>query len=666
MDEGEQQNNLPLVPFPSENTEVILRHGSSVVLYDPRSEQVTLASAQDVEPGVCPTCHRPYSYPEDDSQWTSQTFMSPDYFHLLHRSRTVSEASSRSTSPRRLLRSQESTPKRRPPSVVDADGEGESLACNISADTFSPGYFKKHFVEVKELGRGGNGVVLLVKHVLQGHEIGLLALKRIPVGDDAAWLAKVLKEVQLLQGLSHPNLVAYKHVWLEMFQPTAFTPSVPHAFILQQYCNRGDLQSYLFTEPDDSGGSLKWRRSKAFGASGRLRDQDQMARQLEPEQVFAFFKDIANGLHYLHRSGFIHRDLKPSNCLLHEAGGKLRCLVSDFGETTGEHVARRSTGGTGTVSYCAPEVLKRDANTGRLGNFTPKSDIFSLGLILYLMCFRRLPYSNANPFDETAEDINKLRDEIATWAGIDDDRRRQFDLPEVLSSSLSRLLSLEPGDRPSSQEVVQGLKSIGTKARATSHSSGDAAGWFGHDSKGAAGNRSPPSLSRKQSEKDRVPSQYKPPVVEGGDPRSPPQSPTDTIGKRLPSPVKTDLSVIRRRLSQKILSLPSPPNLPLLLSSSSPQSNGKWPLFSRGLVVMLIKYGIFFVKVWTTLAPCLPYAARPAAAYPLFMLAAIDLTGQGFWVSLGLATLHALAIAEALREGNLCQIRYDTIYESQM
>lgn len=223
MEEHDQQSDLPLVPFPSGNREVILRHGSSVVLYDPRSEHITLASAQDVEPGVCPTCHRPYSYPEDDSQWTSETFMSPDYFHLLHRSRTVSEASSRSASPRRLLRSQESTPKRRPPSVADVEEESAPPSGTISADTFSPGYFKKHFVEVKELGRGGSGVVLLVKHVLQGHEIGLLALKRIPVGDNAAWLEKVLKEVQLLQGLSHPNLVAYKHVWLEHFQPVSTT-----------------------------------------------------------------------------------------------------------------------------------------------------------------------------------------------------------------------------------------------------------------------------------------------------------------------------------------------------------------------------------------------------------------------------------------------------------
>lgn len=383
-----------------------------------------------------------------------------------------------------------------------------------------------------------------------------------------------------------------------------------------------------------------------------------MARQLDPEQVFAFFKDIANGLHYLHRSGFIHRDLKPSNCLLHEVSGKLRCLVSDFGETTGEHVARRSTGGTGTVSYCAPEVLKRDSSTGRLGNFTPKSDIFSLGLILYLLCFRRLPYSNANPFDETTEDIDKLRDEIATWAGIDDDRRRQFDLPEVLSSSLSRLLSLEPGDRPSSQEVVQGLKNIGSKARAGSHPGVDGEGWFGtHGPRsGSNGQRSPPPLSRKHSEKTQTSSQYQAPAVEGSGHLSPPLSPIDTIGRRLSSPAKTETSLLQRRPPEKAADLVSPRNLQLLLPSPSLHGSGRRPLVSREAVIMLIKYGIFLAKVWTSLAPCLPYATRPAAAYPLLMIAAIDLTGQGFWVSLALAVFHAIVVTASHREGSLCQV----------
>jgi hypothetical protein len=77
------------------------------------------------------------------------------------------------------------------------------------------------------------------------HVVGHFACKRVPVGDDHAWLEKVLVEVQLLQRLSHPNLVSYRHVWLEDVKLNRFGPSVPCAFILQEYCNAGDLLHYV-------------------------------------------------------------------------------------------------------------------------------------------------------------------------------------------------------------------------------------------------------------------------------------------------------------------------------------------------------------------------------------------------------------------------------------
>ena len=85
-------------------------------------------------------------------------------------------------------------------------------------------------------------------------------------------------------------------------------------------------------------------------------------RRLSFEQIISFFRDIASGLHHLHSNGFIHRDLKPQNCLLNDTGvpgTELRVLVSDFGEVQMENAARKSSGATGTISYCAPEVLQR-------------------------------------------------------------------------------------------------------------------------------------------------------------------------------------------------------------------------------------------------------------------------------------------------------------------
>jgi hypothetical protein len=60
----------------------------------------------------------------------------------------------------------------------------------IKKEAFSPNYFKRFFIEEKELGRGGKGVVLLVRHELDGVSLGQFACKRVPVGDDHAWLEK--------------------------------------------------------------------------------------------------------------------------------------------------------------------------------------------------------------------------------------------------------------------------------------------------------------------------------------------------------------------------------------------------------------------------------------------------------------------------------------------
>src|SRR5256885_5951495 len=128
-------------------------------------------------------------------------------------------------------------------------------------------------------------------------------------------------------------------------------------------------------------------------------------------------------------------------------------IRSDFGEVQYESAMRKSTGATGTISYCAPEVLRRIAPDGPYGNFTFKSDIFSLGMILYFLCFATLPYRYANVLHEEREDTESLRVEITQWEGFNDERRLRPELPEKLYAFLQRLLSADPKDRPTADEV---------------------------------------------------------------------------------------------------------------------------------------------------------------------------------------------------------------------
>lgn len=330
----------------------------------------------------------------------------------------------------------------------------------IRRTALQPNYFKSFFVEERELGRGGKGVVLLVRHEIDGCHLGYFACKRVPVGDDHGWLEKVLLEVELLAKLSHPNLVSYRHVWLEDVQLSRFSPTVACAFILQQYCNGGDLWKKVVGQIPGEATKEELKAQMRRRSKGQLEKPINLRAaqsQLQPEEIHSYFRDITAGLAYLHAANYIHRDLKPSNCLLHTERGQTTCLISDFGEVQAENVARKATGSTGTISYCAPEVLKRDA-TGSYGNFTTKSDIFSLGMILYFMCFGRLPYQASNTINEELEDVELLRAEIMDWKGFEDERRERPELPSKLYTLLKQLLALNPNDRPSASEVLTALK----------------------------------------------------------------------------------------------------------------------------------------------------------------------------------------------------------------
>ncbi|KAJ5716952.1 hypothetical protein N7488_002598 [Penicillium malachiteum] len=677
--------DMSMIPYNGGNLDVVLRHNDSVVVYDHDSQQLVLRNADDthgsdVELANCPLCHRPMSDSSRDRHGSSddseREFINPNYFRMLDNSLPSSVSSSVPPSPRRRLVQ---------PALPDSNGtigHGETSAPTsaprpttsqgISSAAFSQDYFKKFFVEERLLGKGGKGVVLLVKHVLDGVSLGKYACKRVPVGDDHEWLEKVLGEVQLLQHLSHQNLVSYRHVWLEDAKINIFGPSVPCAFILQQYCNAGDLHNYICgsVQTSTTAQQLKARlRRKSKGEP----DLDPVGpRALQLDEIYSFFRDITSGLRHLHTNGYIHRDLKPQNCLLHETSDGIRVLVSDFGEVQSQDSMRKSTGATGTLSYCAPEVLRREYPDGPFGNFTFKSDIFSLGMILYFLCFAELPYASADIINEEKEDLDQLREEITSWTGFDQARRKRPDLPERLYSFLDRLLSVDPNRRPTAEEVLNGIQpgaSInefrfkrnsssspehpsGARIRPVDspHSSADRRALspvkklshsniaFRRDSMfDSSGSGSSPASGpeiidgRPSFSPDRnivVHSRYSP---------SPPVSPT--------RPIHDDESIHdqHQRLSRQRQLLPPPPSrFPSLdyISSSISSPN--------------VQFSLFLLKVASIFHPCSPLSVKPWILYPLLLLAAITLGTHDLRVQ-GLAiTVHMLVVGLGMRLNALC------------
>ncbi|KAI4093172.1 MAG: hypothetical protein LQ344_002999 [Seirophora lacunosa] len=640
---------MSIIPYNyAANREVVLRHNNAVVVWDPQSKQLALrdASHADLDLTECPYCHRPLQRDDDPQRGHDRAgstagvaagFVNPDYFRLLHDSLPGSDVDDASAPPSPRRRLVQPTGLRSSPAVASAPaGESRDSTPGISATAFSQGYFARFFVEEKELGRGGKGVVLLVKHVLDGVALGYFACKRVPVGDDHEWLEKVLIEVQLLQYLSHQHLVSYRHVWLEDIKLSNFGPSVPCAFILQQYCNAGNLHTYIVDQPEEPSDGTYRAQLKA-----RLRRRSQhqpdspegiRSRKLHFEDIYSFFKDITSGLNHLHVNGYIHRDLKPSNCLLHDSGkGVLRVLVSDFGEVQLENVVRKSTGATGTISYCAPEVLRRN-DFGSLGNFTTKSDIFSLGMILYFLCFSRLPYMHADNLNEENEDLDQLKEEITSWSGLHEERKLRPDLPEKLYTFLRRLLSLTPADRPSAEEILHGIKT-GSGLDEIADARPPSAGHIFDDLRNTSrispidsphgGTPRPQTPTQRQSATgftrpggaanlrlssfQKFKARAQSPSEDDGS-----TSPNDSLilREQYPSP-----TTARRSMGQ----LPAPPH-------SSPWFGVRIPDLNNSSTRSSLKVIIFFLKLFSLNRLCDPMAARPIVTYPLLALAASDLT----------------------------------------
>ncbi|KAL9102738.1 MAG: hypothetical protein Q9163_002135 [Psora crenata] len=666
VEQAAREATMSIVPYAA-NRQVVLRHNDSIVLYDPQSKQFGVSSQRGLDVTECPYCHQPL-HREDTARKADHSssgtppgagFVSPEYFRMLQDSLPGSANSSTPPSPRRRLvepvrTSDHSTRSSVRPAEYFSNRLPTPPSPNgISASAFSPGYFKRFFVVEKELGRGGKGVVLLVTHVLDNVDLGQYACKRVPVGNDHAWLTNVLNEVRLLEHLSHQHLVYYKHVWLEDIKISNFGPSVPCAFILQQYCNAGDLHQYIANP------ALLAESTQALKERVRRRSKNQMeqapdlqARKLRFEEIYSFFKDITSGLNHLHVNGFIHRDLKPSNCLLHDAGKGLRALVSDFGEVQIANMVRKSTGATGTVSYCAPEVLRLDPSTGALGNFTTKSDIFSLGMILYFLCFARLPYRNADHMNEENEDLDLLKAEIVAWSGLHEERKLRPDLPEQLYTFLRRLLSLEPGERPSAEDILLGIKTgsglddiSDSRTKPTTHM---------YDDLPTSSRISAIDTPQKSSAARKLPSGYlRPsrgssrlrlsPFLKKEDSRS--KSPAaavddddfDDDDAEPDSP--SDSLILRGRFSSPTRI----PEAPIPIRSSP---GGPWWLDLRNATTLRsIKVVILLSKAISLTTLCAPMATRSAVTYPLLALAALDFVlSSGLGVSVLLAGLHVAVL----------------------
>ncbi|KAJ1856513.1 putative serine/threonine-protein kinase iks1 [Coemansia sp. RSA 1853] len=486
---------------------------TSAYLQQPAPKDMTVAHRErtgslDLQPYnryVCPTCLQ--SLPTHASRsWEAQldsgldgsssagVIADRDYFNMLARSLRLQQiplALSEGGGEYNSHLSQERVNSETTPMVSTLESEafrstGSSTdrldSDGVAESSFNQGYYERFFSEQQKLGKGLRGSVFSCQHILDNVYLGHYAVKKVAVGNNRQWLKRMLREVKLLESLRHPNVVEYKHSWLEMHQMTMFGPKVPCLFILMEYANGGNLQEYM--EPktatlgdgnDDSSVSLKQKILNMRRKSHESKDQDQGPsdsssmnasanglRALTVEQIWSFFSDICEGLAHLHQLHIIHRDLKHMNLLLHwkdpgnkETSGEIpRLLLTDFGECEIlSHIEKRDrTGATGTMEFMAPELIEVDITGRYLDSYSTKSDMWSLGMVLYYLCYSRLPFANI-------DDLDILRQDVLDFRRVDFSKISRPKGAEAIPPELCRIMQMlldhAEAKRPDVAEVIQ-------------------------------------------------------------------------------------------------------------------------------------------------------------------------------------------------------------------
>src|SRR5258708_5447257 len=166
--------------------------------------------------------------------------------------------------------------------------------------------------------------------------------------------------------------------------------------------------------------------------------------KLPLERAIQIAVEVCSGLEFAHGKGIIHRDLKPGNVWLTAEG---RAQIGDFGLAVAVDRSRLTQAGmmVGTVSYMPPEQAMG-------GEVTPRSDLYSLGAMLYEMVCGRPPFVGDESVAIIGHHLN-TPPAAPTW--------HRPDCPPALEALILRLLEKDPSKRPASaEEVLRALETL--------------------------------------------------------------------------------------------------------------------------------------------------------------------------------------------------------------
>ncbi|KDR86014.1 hypothetical protein GALMADRAFT_205245 [Galerina marginata CBS 339.88] len=256
---------------------------------------------------------------------------------------------------------------------------------------FSPEKLGEYTV-IQDIAEGTFGKVKMATHTITGHKVAMKYISKAVIQREKT-KTRVKREFEYMRTLRHPHIIKLYEV---ISTPTDII------FVLE-YAG-GELFNYIV-------------------ANGRM-DEPRARR---------FFQQIISGIEYSHRLKIVHRDLKPENVLLDD---DLNVKIADFGLSNEISDGDFLTTSCGSPNYAAPEVIRGGVYAG------PEIDVWSSGVILYVMLCGRLPFED--------DDVQVLFSKIS---------QGNFHMPSYLSSDarnlITSMLAVDPVKRITIPEITQ-------------------------------------------------------------------------------------------------------------------------------------------------------------------------------------------------------------------
>ncbi|XP_012723587.2 MAP/microtubule affinity-regulating kinase 4 isoform X5 [Fundulus heteroclitus] len=245
---------------------------------------------------------------------------------------------------------------------------------------------------LKTIGKGNFAKVKLGRHILTGREVAIKIIDKTQLNPTS--LQKLFREVRIMKGLNHPNIV-------KLFEVLETDRTL---YLVMEYASGGEVFDYLVSH-------------------GRMKEVEARAK----------FRQIVSAVHYCHTKNIVHRDLKAENLLL-DADANIK--IADFGFSNEFTLGNKLDTFCGSPPYAAPELFQGKKYDG------PEVDVWSLGVILYTLVSGSLPFDGQN--------LKELRERVLRGK-----YRVPFYMSTDCEGILRRFLVLNPTKRCTLEQVMK-------------------------------------------------------------------------------------------------------------------------------------------------------------------------------------------------------------------